>query len=103
MKATLFIMMALLTGCGWFHRTKPAPDRPELIVTGIAPGARVFVDGVQAGDAQDKSHRSRVIDVAPGTHTVEVKMGDTVTYRETAYAGPGDKRVVTVLSGNSRN
>ena len=103
MKASFFIMLALLTGCGWFHRTKPAPDRPELIVTGIPPGALVFVDVVQAGDAQDKSHRSRVLDVAPGTHTVEVKMGDTVTYRETSYAGPGDKRVITVLSGNSRN
>lgn len=96
-------MLALLSGCSWFHRTKPAPARPELIVTGIPPGALIFVDGVQAGEAQDKSYRSRIIDVAPGMHTVEVKMGDTVTYRENAYAGPGDKRTITVLSGNSRN
>lgn len=78
------------------------PDPPELVVTGIPPGALVYVDGVQTGDPQDKSYRSRVIDVTPGMHTVEVKMGDTVTYQETAYAGPGDRRTVTVLSGNSR-
>jgi hypothetical protein len=103
LKASLLIMLALLAGCSWFHRSKPVPDPPEIIVTGIAPGAFVYVDGVQVGDAQDKGYRSRVINVTPGSHIVEVKMGDTVTYQETAYAGPGDKRYVTVLSGNSRN
>jgi hypothetical protein len=103
LKKSLFIVVSLLAGCGWFHGSKPAPARPEIIVTGIAPGAFVFVDGVQVGDAQEKSYRSRIIDVAPGDHVVEIKMGDTVTYHETAYAGPGDKRYVTVLSGNTRN
>jgi hypothetical protein len=103
LKPTLFILLTLLAGCGWMHRTKPAPPKPEIIVTGIAPGAFVYVDGVQVGDAQDKAFRSRIIGVAPGTHVVEVKMGDTVTYHETAYAGPGDKRYVEVLSGNTRN
>jgi hypothetical protein len=95
-------MLALLAGCSWFHRGKPVPDRPEIIVTGIAAGAFVYIDGIQTGDAQEKGTRSRIIDVAPGSHVVEVKMGDTVTYHETVYAGPGDKRYVTVLSGNSR-
>jgi len=103
LKKFLLIMVALVAGCSWFHRSKPAPDRPEIIVTGIAPGAFVYVDGVQVGDAQNKSYRSRIIDVAPGNHVVEIKMGDIVTYHETAYAGPGDKRYVTVLSGNTRN
>lgn len=96
-------MLALLTGCSWFHRSKQAPDPPELIITGIAPGSLLFIDGVQSGQAQEPGVRSRLVDVTPGTHTVEVKMGDTVTYQETTYAGPGDKRAVTVLSGNSRN
>jgi hypothetical protein len=103
LKKSILIAVALLAGCSWFHRSKPVPDPPEIIVTGIAPGAFVYVDGVQVGDAQEKTYRSRIINVAPGTHVVEVKMGDTVTYHETAYAGPGDKRYVTVLSGNTRN
>jgi hypothetical protein len=111
LKKFLFVTVTLLAGCSWFHRSKPAPDPPEIIVTGIAPGAFVYVDGVQVvyvdgvqvGDAQEKSYRSRIINVAPGTHVVEVKMGDTITYHETAYAGPGDKRYVQVLSGNTRN
>jgi hypothetical protein len=98
------ILLVFLTGCSWFHRTRSAaPDPPQLIVTGMAPGTLLFIDGVQSGQPQEKSYRSRVVDVTPGMHTVEVKMGDTVTYQETTYAGPGDKRAVTVLSGNSRN
>lgn len=103
LKATLLILMALLTGCSWLHRSRHAPDPPQLIITGLPPGALVFIDGVQSGQAQERGVRSRVVAVAPGMHTVDVKMGDTVTYEETTYAGPGDKRAVTVLSGNSRN
>jgi len=40
-----------------------------------------------------------VLRVAPGTHLVEVKVGESVTYRENTYVAVGQKRVVTVLSG----
>ncbi len=47
--------------------------------------------------------RTRMLEVSPGTHVVEIKSSDTVVYREDTYVGPGDHRVVTVLSGNSRD
>jgi len=95
-------VLVCLSGCSWFHQSKPpAPPQPELIVTGVPAGSMLFVDGAQT-EAVEGS-RSRVIQVAAGTHTVEVKMGDAVVYRESAYVGPGDKRIITVLSGNSRN
>lgn len=104
LKTALLVALVCLSGCSWFHRSKPpAPEPPELIVTGVAPGSLLLVDGVQVDQAAPGSSRSRVIDVAAGTHTVEVKMGDAVVYRESAYVGPGDKRVITVTSGNSRN
>jgi len=31
-----------------------------------------------------------------------VKMGERIVYRESTDVAPGDKRVITVLSGNSR-
>jgi hypothetical protein len=37
--------------------------------------------------------------VSAGTHVVEVKVGDSVRYREDTYVAAGDKRVITVLSG----
>jgi len=93
-----------LSGCGWLRSGKaPHSEPPELIVTGVPAGSVLFVDGVQEAAAANPSARSRVLEVSPGEHTLEVKLGDTVVYRESTYAGPGDKRVVTVLSGNSRN
>jgi hypothetical protein len=103
LRVSLLIVLLCLSGC-WFHRSKaPGPARPELIVTGIPSGTLVFVDGVQAGDAQEAGNRSRIIEVAPGSHIVEVRRGDTVAYRESTYVGAGDKRTITVLSGSSAN
>ena len=103
MKACLLIVLAFLSGCSWFHGRPPAPNPTELIVTGAPAGSILFLDGVQAGQAAEGSNRPQVLEVAPGTHTLEVKMGDTVSYRENTYVAQGDKRVVTVLSGASRN
>jgi hypothetical protein len=59
----------------------------------------VFVDGVQSGQAKEVLNRPQKLEVAPGTHTIEVRMGDTVAYRENTYVAQGDKRVIAVLSG----
>jgi hypothetical protein len=46
-----------------------------------------------------EARKPQVLDVTPGTHVVEVKVGDTVTYRENAYVAAGEKRLIQVLSG----
>jgi hypothetical protein len=103
-KISLLVILALLSGCSWFHAAKPSsPKPPELIVTGVPAGALLLVDGVQSGDAQAPDNRTRVLSVAPGTHTVEVKTGDRIVYRESTDVAAGDRRVITVLSGSSRD
>lgn len=102
LKAVGLILLLCLSGCSWLHRRQPPPPTPpELVVTGVPPGSTLFVDGVPLGQPSDGSSRSRILEVSPGMHTLEVKMGDTVAYRENAYVGMGDRRVITVLSGNS--
>lgn len=103
LKVSLVILLALLSGCSWFHRTKPVPDPTELIVTGAPVSSFLFVDGAQAGHATEASNRTQVLVVAPGAHTLEVKLSDIVVYREDTYAAPNSKVIITVLSGNSRN
>jgi hypothetical protein len=98
LKVSVLIALACLSGCSWFHRKPPAPDPTELIVTGAPADSVLFVDGVQAGQPSE-ANRPQVLDVTPGTHTLEVRTGDTVAYREDTYVAQGDKRVVTVLSG----
>jgi hypothetical protein len=103
LKASFLIVLACLSGCAWFHARKPvAADPPELVVTGAPTGSLLFIDGKQVGEAKEAGNRPLVIDVAAGSHTVEVKVGETVAYREDTDVAPGEKRVITVLSGNSR-
>jgi hypothetical protein len=101
LKAFLIILLLCVSGCSWFHRKPHAPDPTELIVTGAPVGSMVFVDGVQAGQAKEVANRPQEIEVAPGTHILEVRMGDTVAYRENTYVTPGEKRVISVLSGRN--
>lgn len=72
-------------------------------MTGVPAGSTLFVDGVQADQPSDGSNRTRVLEVSSGMHILEVRLGDTVTYREQAYVGAGERRVLSVLSGDSRN
>ena len=60
----------------------------------------LFVDGVQAGQANDAGNRAQTLEVTPGTHTIEVRKGNAVRYRENVDVEAGEKRVITVLSGS---
>ena len=100
LKAFLIILLICVSGCSWFHR-KALPEPTELIVTGAPVGSIVFVDGVQSGQAKEVLNRPQELEVAPGTHIIEVRMGDTVAYRENTYVAQGDKRVIAVLSGRN--
>lgn len=104
LKPILLIALVCLSGCSWLHaRKQPAPAPTELIVTGVPADSVVFIDGLKTSQAAQAGNRSRVLEVAPGAHTVEVRMGDTVAYRESTYVEAGQKRVITVLSGASRD
>jgi hypothetical protein len=103
LKVSVIVFAVLLSGCSWFHAKKPvAPPPAEFIVTGAPVGSLLFVDGVQAGQAKEAGHQSQVVAVAPGTHILEVKVGDAVVYREDSDIDVGKKRVITVLSGANR-
>jgi len=100
LKALLVVLLICVSGCSWFHR-KALPEPTELIVTGAPVGSIVFVDGVQFGQAKEVLNRPQKLEVAAGTHTIEVRMGDTVAYRENTYVAQGDKHVIAVLSGRN--
>ncbi len=104
MKILIFLALTCLSACSWFHsRAKAPPQAPELIVTGAPSGSIVFVDNVQGGQALDVNDKTQVLNVAAGAHVVEVRMGSRVVYREQTYVGNGERRVIKVLSGSSRD
>ena len=103
LKIFLFLTtLACLSGCSWFHPRPQVPAPPELIVTGVPAGSIVFIDNVQNGQAAELSDKPQVLTVAVGEHIVEVRTGSAVVYREQTYVGSGEKRVIKVLSGSSR-
>jgi PEGA domain len=101
LKAFLIISLLCVSGCSWFHRKPHAPDPTELVVVGAPVGSTVFVDGVQSGQAKEVAKQPQEVDVAPGTHVVEVRVGETVAYRENTYVTQGEKHVISVLSGRN--
>lgn len=104
LKASLAILLFCLSGCSWFHAKKPlAPEPPQLIVNGAPAASLLFIDGSQAGRANDTGDRPQVLKVTPGSHTLEVRLGEKVVYRESLDIEADEKRMITVLSGASRN
>jgi hypothetical protein len=101
-RVIIIVGLLCLSGCSWFHRKPHVPPPAEFVVTGAPGGALLFVDGAAAGQ-EVEAGKPQVLDVSPGTHVVEVRVGDTVTYRENTYVAVGEKRLVQVLSGARDN
>jgi hypothetical protein len=78
------------------------PDPTEIIVTGAPVNSTVFVDGAQAGRSNTRNDHPQILEVTAGAHKVEIHVGDKVVYREDTYVGPGEHRIVRVLSGLSQ-
>jgi hypothetical protein len=97
-RVLIIVSLLCLAGCSWFHRKPHVTPSAELVVTGAPAGALLFVDGAAAGQ-EVEAKKPQIFEVAPGTHVVEVRMGDTVAYRENTYVAAGEKRLVQVLSG----
>ena len=106
MKFLFLIPVVLLTGCSWLHghswfHKQPVPPEPtQLVVNGAPFGSIVLIDGVQIGGENTSATKPQLLEVAPGMHTIEVKVHDKVAYRENTYVAAGEKHPVLVLSGN---
>jgi hypothetical protein len=76
----IFVVLALawLSACSWFTSKKAQlPKATEIVVTGAPAGSIVFVDGAQAGQAAALNDRPQILNVAAGSHKVEVLSGLT--------------------------
>ena len=102
MRVFLLVTLAFLSACSWFHRKPQVPNPTEIIVTGAPAGSVVFVDGAQAAQALAVNDHPQIVNVTAGAHKVEIHVGDSVVYREDTYVGPGEHRLVRVLSGLNR-
>ncbi len=103
MRVFALIALMCLCGCSWFGwRKAHGPEPTQIVVTGAPKGSLIFIDDVQAGVPTAGNNRPQILDVAAGAHKVDIHMGASLVYHEDTYVGPGEHRVITVLSGFSR-
>jgi hypothetical protein len=99
----LVALTACLCACSfWGHKHHAAPDPTEIVVNGAPVDSIVFVDGAQAGQPVQRGKSAQILEVSPGSHKVEVHVGERVVYREDVYVASGDRYMVSVLSGWNR-
>lgn len=65
-------------------------------VSGAPAGARVVVDGVDAGEAARFDGRVATLTVPPGRHSVEIISGGTLVYSQTLMLASGTRVEVKV-------
>ncbi len=97
----MLTIVACLSACAWFGSRKPppVPNPTQIVVTGAPEGSSVLIDGEQTEQAVLHNQHSQVLNVAAGTHKVEIRMGDRIVYREDTFVGAGERTVVIVKSG----
>ena len=100
MRIFVLLILAGLSACHWFA-PKPAPTPPptQIIVTGAPVNSTVLIDGSPIGQSASLNDHPQTFDVAPGDHKVEIRVGDSIVYREQLYVAPSEHRIVRVLSG----
>ena len=93
--AAAALIAAAVSGCVQMPTEKQSvvDQRPQITFRVSDPqrlaGARVVVDGLDMGAAQDFLDGQASLRIQPGTHQVKVVAGDRVLLAEQAYLGDG--------------
>jgi hypothetical protein len=94
----LFGLISVMGACTYPSRTI---EQGGNMVTGIyfegAPaGARLMLDGADAGEAAAFDGSAAILAVSPGTHNVVVTAGGREIYNEQVYVGSGSRVSIRV-------
>jgi len=93
---SLVVVLALTLGCAYGGgTTRSVDDAPTVSVTGAPEGAILYVDGVEYGLAS-RFTTSTPVEVIPGVHVIEIRLGTSVLHSEKIYSGTGTATSVTM-------
>ena len=82
--------------------TRTLDDRPRLLVQGAPQGALLLVDGKPMGEAATYAGNPGVLLVEPGTHLLEVKLGESLLLSQKVFLGGGEQRTLLVSGGGAK-
>jgi hypothetical protein len=90
------VSILLATGCSYPKTSVMATEENSaLVFKGSPPTARVRIDGIEAGLADDYSGE-RSLGVIPGRHVVEVVDNGRVLLREDVFLSAGSIKTLSV-------
>ena len=99
---SILLIVVSLSACALPQTTvKTGSAPPTLIVKGAPSGSILFVDGLAMGNANQFDGNPKTLAVLEGTHQVEVRVGNSVVYKEKAFASSGESHTVTVTQGSA--
>ena len=93
----LLLGVSLSLACAYpVQQVEQVEERPLLVVEGAPEGARLLVDGIDAGLASSFSGKEGALRVLPGRHVVEVVDGGRSLYRKEVFLGSASTKVIRV-------
>lgn len=100
-RAVAALALASLAACVSYptEKSSVADTRPHLafrLVNGGDANARIFVDGLDMGRADDFAEGKAALRVLPGTHQLTVRSGGQIVVSEQFYVADGVSRTFDV-------
>ncbi len=103
MKPAVLVLPLLLLACAEpISNTRTVDDRPRILVQGAPEGAILYIDGKSMGPASSYAGNPGVLQVEPGTHIMEVKVGETLLLSQKVFMGGGEQRTLVVPPGTAK-
>lgn len=104
MKKLLIIALALhLTACALPTTTvKTGAARPTLSIIGAPANTLLYLDGLEAGAANNFNGAPNTLLVEEGAHRVELRLGGQVILAQQIFSSNGENSKVTYSAGGAQ-
>lgn len=95
--SVLAVAITLLSACALPHSEQvTGTTRPTLQVSGAAPDAFLYMDGVLIGQVGQYDGSKNVLKIEEGMHCVVIVKNGNVLHEEKIYASGGEKKRIEV-------
>ena len=95
------LVVGMVLGCvAPRTNTQVVDGRPRVMVKDAPKGAQLFVDGNSMGQADSYDGVPSVLVLEPGTHLVEVKIGERLLFSQRIFFGGGELRTISITGGS---
>jgi hypothetical protein len=96
--AALAVPLLLLACAEPVTVTRVVDNRPRVLLQGAPQGAVLILDGKLVGEASAYAGAPGVLLLEPGTHILEVRLGDALLLSQKVFLGGGELKTLVVAA-----